>query len=377
MPLKRFFTLACTLLLAGSSLRSWAQEVIAGADFATRFDNREYADNTFNEPQTLFSARLTPYVGVEWMKKNRLVVGVEMLQHFGQYNPQGDRFLSDVKPLMYYEFRTHSVQANAGIFHRKEFLGDYSAAFFSDSVRFYHDRLSGFLGQYRSPHRNDTYVEMAVDWEGMYSEASREMFRILSAGRYTTRQGLYFGYAFSMFHFAGSKLNKNVTDNLLANPFVGWEFGTLFDFDLRAGLLFAPQRGRSVDNAWKKPCGAQIDLAIARWGVRIENNLYLGDNLQPLRNDVANPATGLTYGQEGLYAGEPFYATTKGIYNRTWAGYDRTFFDGTVHVEAGMVFHYDGTGLGTQQVVQLSLDIQKVFESKHKKKHLPGFHADR
>lgn len=30
-------------------------------------------------------------------------------------------------------------------------------------------------------------------------------------------------------------------------------------------------------------------------------------------------------------------------------------------VEAGMVFHYDGTGMGTQQVVKLSVDIQKLF----------------
>ena len=375
MPLKRILTLACAILMAGGGLH--AQEVIVGADFATRFDNREYANNSFNESQTLFSARLTPYVGVEWMKKNRLIVGVEMLQHFGQYTPHGDRFLSDVKPLMYYEFRTKNVQADAGIFDRKKLLGDYSAAFFSDSVRFYHNRLAGFMGQYRSTQRNDTFVEMAIDWEGMYSEASREMFRILSAGRYTTRPGFYFGYAFSMFHFAGSKLNENVTDNLLVNPFAGWEFEAFFDFDLRAGFLFAPQRGRSVDYEWKKPCGAQIDLTISRWGLKVENNLYLGENLQPLRNAVANPATGLTYGQDGLYAGEPFYATTEHIYNRTWVGYDRAFFDRTVHVEAGMVFHYDGTGLGTQQVVQLSVDIQKAFGPKHKKKHHEGIHADR
>ena len=301
MPLKRILTLACAILMAGGGLH--AQEVIVGADFATRFDNREYANNTFNESQTLFSARLTPYIGVEWMKKNRLIVGVEMLQHFGQYTPHGDRFLSDVKPLMYYEFRTKNVQANAGIFDRKKLLGDYSAAFFSDSVRFYHNRLAGFMGQYRSTQRDDTFVEMAIDWEGMYSEASREMFRILSAGRYTTRPGFYFGYAFSMFHFAGSKLNENVTDNLLVNPFAGWEFEAFFDFDLRAGFLFAPQRGRSVDYEWKKPCGAQIDFTISRWGLKVENNLYLGENLQPLRNAVANPATGLTYGQDGLYAG--------------------------------------------------------------------------
>ena len=30
-------------------------------------------------------------------------------------------------------------------------------------------------------------------------------------------------------------------------------------------------------------------------------------------------------------------------------------------VEAGMVFHYDGSGMGTQQMVKLSVDIQKLF----------------
>ena len=373
MSLKRILTLVCALLIAGGSLK--AQELIVGADFATRFDNREYANNTFNESQTLFSARLSPRVGVAWMAKNSLVFGVDMLQNFGQYNPQGDRFLSDVKPLMYYQFRTRNVQANAGIFDRKELLGEYSAAFFSDSVRFYHNRLSGFMGQYRSTQREETYVEMAVDWEGMYSEASREMFRIISGGRFTTRPGFYLGYAFSMFHFAGSKLNENVTDNLLVNPYVGWQFEAYLDSDIRAGFLFAPQRGRSVDYEWKKPCGAQIDLTISRWGVKIENNLYLGENLQPLRNAIANPATGLTYGQDGLYAGEAFYATTEHIYNRTWVGYDRKFFHDTMHVEAGMVFHYDGTGLGTQQVVQLSVDIQKAFGIGPKRR-LPAHHGE-
>ena len=202
---------------------------------------------------------------------------------------------------------------------------------------------------------------MAIDWEGMYSEQSREMFRIISAGRYTLERGFYFGYAFSMFHFAGSKLNENVTDNLLVNPYAGWGFNAFFDFDIKAGFLFAPQRGRSVDHNWKKPCGAQIDFVLTKWGVKLENNLYLGENLQPLRNIAVGEDIPITYGQDGLYAGEPFYATTEHVYNRTWVGYDRRFFKGTLAVEAGMVFHYDGTGMGTQQVVKLSVDIQKLF----------------
>lgn len=345
------------LLLTATTATAAAQELIVGADFATRFDNREYANNTFDQSQTLFSARLTPRIGVQWQDKNRLMIGIDLLQNFGQNNV----FLSDVKPLMYYQFTTQKVQANAGIFDRKELMGDYSRAIISDSTAFYHNRLSGFMGRYKSAERRNTYVELAVDWEGMYSVQSREMFRILSAGRYTIDRGFYFGYAFSMFHFAGSKGNENVTDNLLMNPYAGWEFSAYLDFDVKAGFLFAPQRGRSVDHDWKKPCGGQIDLKITKWGVKIENNLYLGQNLQPLAGEVANPTTGATYGQDGLYAGERFYSTTKNIYNRTWIGYDRSFFHDTMRVEAGMVFHYDGTGLGSQQMVKLSVDIEKLI----------------
>ena len=360
MPLKKLLSLLFAVLMAGGGLR--AQELLVGVDFDTRFDNREYAGNEFNVPQTLFSARLTPFVGIEWMEKNRLVVGVEMLRNFGQYNAPRDPFMSDVKPLMYYRFKTPNVQADAGIFDRGELMGDYSAAFFSDSTRFYHNCLSGFLGRYVSTERPGTYIELALDWEGMFSVESREMFRLLSAGRYTTRPGFYVGYALSLFHFAGSELNRNVTDNLLLNPHLGWAFNAFFDFDIRGGLLAAPQRGRSVDNHWRMPCGGQLDIAISRWGVKLENNLYLGQNLQPLRGYIANAETGATYAAEGLYAGESFYATTKHVYNRTWIGYDRRFFHDTLHVEAGMVFHYDGTGMGTQQVVQLSVDLQRLFD---------------
>ena len=360
MPLKKLLSLLFAVLMAGGGLR--AQELLVGVDFDNRFDNREYAGNEFNVPQTLFSARLTPFVGIEWMEKNRLVVGVEMLRNFGQYNAPRDPFMSDVKPLMYYRFKTPNVQADAGIFDRGELMGDYSAAFFSDSTRFYHNRLSGFLGRYVSTERPGTYIELALDWEGMFSAESREMFRLLSAGRYTTRPGFYVGYALSLFHFAGSELNRNVTDNLLLNPHLGWAFNAFFDFDIRGGLLAAPQRGRSVDNHWRMPCGGQLDITISRWGVKLENNLYLGQNLQPLRGYVSNPETGATYAAEGLYAGESFYATTKHVYNRTWLGYDRRFFHDTLHVEAGMVFHYDGTGMGTQQVVQLSVDLQRLFD---------------
>ena len=151
------------LLVLALTLRggAYAQNLIVGADFSTRFDNREYAPNEFGEPQTLFSARLSPRIGVEWQQKNRLIVGADLLQNFGD----DTKFLSKARPILYYQFNTKNVQANAGIFDRKELMGDYSRAFFSDSTAYYHNRLSGFMGRYQPASRPKTYVEMAIDWE--------------------------------------------------------------------------------------------------------------------------------------------------------------------------------------------------------------------
>lgn len=358
MSFKKFF-LVILFLTAFQALR--AQEVLVGADFDTRFDNREYSGNTFDVSQTLFSARLTPYVGIEWQQKNRLVVGVEMMQHFGQNTGEGEDFLSDVKPVMYYRFSTRKVHAAAGIFTRDQLMGDYGRAIFSDSLSFYHNRLSGFMGRYISADREDSYVEAAIDWEGMQGVDSREKFRIVSAGRLTSAKQFYFGYAFSMLHFAGAQNNKNVTDNMLLNAYIGKKFQTKFTYDLKAHFLMAPQRARTAKPGWATPMGAQIDFSISRWGFTLLNELYLGENLQPYLDLVSNPTTGETFRQEGLYAGERFYSTTDHIYNRTWLGYTQSFFKGSVAVDAGIVFHYDGTGLGTSQQVRLSVKLERLF----------------
>lgn len=358
MSLKKLFLFTLFISLLGT-LR--AQDLIVGGEFATRFDNREYSGNTFDVSQTLFSARLTPYIGIEWQQKNRLVAGVELLQHFGQNTGEREAFLSDVKPVMYYQFRTSKVHAAAGIFTRDQLMGDYGRAIFGDSTVFYHSRMAGFMGRYISSSHEDTYIEAAIDWEGMQGVDSREKFRIVSAGRYTLGNGLYFGYGFSMLHFAGALNNKNVTDNMILNAHIGRKFKTRFEYELKARFLIAPQRARTAKPGWTTPCGGQIDFSISRWGLKLENELYIGENLQPYLDIVSNPDTGATFRDEGLYAGERFYSTSEHIYNRTWLGYTQSFFKNTLLIDAGIIFHYDGTGLGTSQQVKLAVNLERLF----------------
>lgn len=59
--------LILTLLLAAAGAS--AQEVFIGADFDTRFDNREHSDCNIDDSHTFFSMRLTPKAGVIWAEK--------------------------------------------------------------------------------------------------------------------------------------------------------------------------------------------------------------------------------------------------------------------------------------------------------------------
>ena len=50
----------------------------------------------------------------------------------------------------------------------------------------------------------------------------------------------------------------------------------------------------------------------------------------------------------------------KKIYNQTAVTYNRRFFNNTVGVSAGFYFHYDGVGLGLQQILKVSVNLQKT-----------------
>ena len=84
-------TLKKTALLLAFAVAAWggarAQDLIVGADFSTRFDNREYAPNQFGEPQTLYSARLPPRIGGRfWFVRKQLPSGppIWLIQWPGQ-----------------------------------------------------------------------------------------------------------------------------------------------------------------------------------------------------------------------------------------------------------------------------------------------------
>lgn len=365
-----------TLLTALCAARLSAQELFVDVDFRTYFDNKEFGSCTFTVPEpekvsgTDFAARLTPRIGLRWEEKNSLVFGADMVQNFGE---PGSQFLSEVKPVMYYQFQTPRVRAVAGIFTRDlTHDEDYSTAFFSLAERFVHNRMNGVLAQYNG--RRGSYVEFVCDWEGMYSTASREKFRILSSGRHFLDH-FYYGYNLTMLHFAFQKDAplENVVDYLLVNPTVGVKFKAFFDFDIHLGLLQTAQRDRSFGHSWELPRMGEFGLRMSRWGFTLDERIYFGGNLCPFYGGHDYVTEGgetvyIPYGR-ALYPGESFFRTQRGFYNRASLSYAKHFFHDTVRVRAEFVTHCDGSGLGTQQLLDVAVKFLKPVYNSRNHKH--------
>lgn len=333
-------------LFALCSAAATAQQWVAGIGFGTFFDNREYSGMGYDGSKTVFAARLTPEAGLRWDARNTLMIAVDLMQDFGD----GSEFLTEAKPQIWYQYEAPNVLAAAGIFSRDKLRGDYGEAFFDRAYRFYHNRIQGVMGQYRN---GGGFVEFAIDWEGMQSAERRERFRILSAGQFDGHR-LYGGYALSVLHFAKTSdpaADEGIVDHILVNPYGGIRFRAFFDFDVRLGYLQSLQRDRISEGGWETPMGGMLDLRLSRWGLSLGNMLYVGENQMPFYD---------LYG-DTLYAGCAFFGTRDHLYNRTDISYGSTFFDGTLDLRAGLLFHYDGEGLGTQQVLTLTVKLQKIF----------------
>ena len=338
-------------------------KLLVGADFDTYFDNREYAGSEIGLSGTLFSSRFTPTIGVEWDKYNRMIFGMDMWSHFGD----DTKAIAKARPQVYYQFQSEKVTAAAGIFSREKLMGDYTELIFSDSVRFYENRVQGLMGQYRG---NRGFVELSVDWYGMYSQASREKFRIISAGRYyfdNYYRRFYGGYAMQMGHYAGSETISNcVVDNLIVLPHVGARFNACLDFDVSLHYVQTLQRDRANEEQMRAPKGVMLKVRMEKWGVYFDEQLYVGENQQPYYSSYRSEAFPFGYGGD-LYAGERFFGTADGVYNKTKIGYNKSFFSNTVNVDAYIAMQYDGKVWGNKQVVQLSVRLLNDISFKQKR----------
>lgn len=326
-----------------------AQKFLWDVDFDTRFDNREYKGSLTAASQTLFSSRLTPTVGLGWGNGNALKAGVDLWADFGAKD-----FSIDPQFTFYYEYNSKNFNAYAGVLPRRNIIGNYSNAFFSDSVRFYDANIDGMLLQYVG---RLGYIEFACDWNSRQSDNSREKFMLFSSGQ--LNKGSFFaGYNFAMYHHAGTTAAEGVVDNLLINPYVGVNLTRIANMDsltIQGGWLQAFQNDRYYVGEYVKPGGLQIEVRAEKFNFGVYNTFYTGKSLMPYYEK---------YGA-GLYMGETFYRTGD-IYNRLelyWHPIHKKGMD----LKVSSIHHYDGRQWGWQQFITFAVRIGKSDFAKPKR----------
>ncbi len=354
---RKIIILTVALLLSFSALAQ-SEKLYLDVDFNFDFDNTEYSGANIGTSETLFGVSLDPVLRYEWDGKHNLGVGVDLQKLFGS-----TPFVNAANLIAFYQFCNEKYGAFAGVFRRENLLGRYSEAFFSNAWLASNRVVQGLALQY---HDKIGFAELAVDWNGMYSAECREQFRILFSGEGRFAKVMYAGATAEMHHYANrSTFQHNVVDDMVVNPYIGVDFKAFFDFDICLSYLQSLQRDRLAGGGGQLPMGGELFFRMSRWGVFISNNLYMGKNLLPLYNVVGKEGT--IYGAD-LYASDPFYGTTNGIYNRTGIGYERNFWNDRIKVKAEMVLKTDGKRLYNQQIVALGVNLApKLYDKANKK----------
>lgn len=361
-------------------------------DFEMKFDNRELYRSDFSNSMTIFGARLTPSVGIvipqdELSLNHRIMLGIDVMKDFGASpispdlaGPGSDEAAGRLTNLdlfremtLYYKLERNTektgLELYAGVFPRKAAEGNYSEAFFSDSLKFYDNNLEGLLIKVRRPRG---YWEVGCDWLGQKGQVRKEKFMVFSAGESFVANSLHIGYAAYMYHFAGSTKARGVVDNILLNPYVKFDLGRqmgLQMFEMRLGWLQAMQHDREFVGHYVFPGGGEFDLDVRNWNVGIHNRLFYGTDMMLYYNNVDKG--GDKYGTR-LYMGDPFYRIHDdgmdgpGLYDRLDLYWEPKLGNMlSLRVSARFHFH-DSSYSGCQQIVGLRFNLEEMSRFRRK-----------
>ena len=364
-------------------------------DFSMNFDNREFDRSRLFPSYTIFGARLTPSVGLAFLQDSgachRLMLGVDIMKDFGRSpvgsqasagqgnasglhdeaeTDAGQRNLKLFNEIIFYygldaTLGRTDFSLTAGIFPRRFMEGEYSRAFFSDSLVWYDNNIEGLLMKFRRP---SSYFEIGCDWMGKAGVDRRERFMIFSSGRGDVSGLVTLGYSAYMYHFAGSANAPGVVDNILLNPYIDLDFARCFRtalplqrLHISAGWLQSLQNDRELVHEYVAPGGLEVVAGIRNWNVGIENRFFFGQNMMPYYNTLGTG--GEKYG-DLLYRGDPFYRLRDisgwGIYDRLEVYY-APVISRFIDLKVAAVLHFSGGYAGWQQMVTVAFNLQELL----------------
>ena len=298
--------------MAGRNRFAWEYD----ADFRYIFDNREFtpSQDALIPSGTLNTLAFIPTVGFSVQQSqrvhHRLAVGLELAHDMGSQTWAG----LATEPVAYYDAHVRTrrglFEGVAGMFPRRFHEGEYTEAFISGMCRDTDRIVEGLLLKWRGER---FFAELGSDWMGKYGHNRRERFQVMSFGRWDATPWLALGWTGAFYHYACSDLASNVIDNHLLEPWIKMDAArrtSWQELSLRLGALVGYQRDRAHFEDLMLPVGGDLILTARRWGIELQNETYVGDNLLPLRG-LPNPAGGV-YGTD-LYFRSPCY---DGFYDR-------------------------------------------------------------
>lgn len=298
------------------------------------FDNRE-VHSPYQISQTLFGSHLGADVGVQF-GDNRVMIGAQFIKDFGA----SGLFKKDFT--FFYHYDNGTFSGAFGSFPRKLLHNELPDIFMYDSLRYYSPVLHGALIEYKCKYG---YVEAYCNWINKQGEGQREIFEIVSDGRFGYK-GFYGGWNVQLLHFSVPRPSNGlkVYDKLMINPHLGYErdkFGWFDFFAVDAGLMLSLNRDRN-DMVWKSPIGFLGDVRLRKWRFELRDRIYVGE---PQFTDYE------LYGPQ-LHRGDPYYRSA--LYNRT----DVCFYllhNKYVQCYVNASFHYTERVLDTSQQVILCI----------------------
>ena len=377
---------------AAQSFFSWSprdQEAkvkfLYDVNFEYNFDNREFdpGDELFTESATLYGARLTPSIGLKVNQNRRtshkIMMGIDVMKEFGKNpvsvtgSPEADKGLENTRLFreltLYYGIESSigrwKIKGYAGMFPRYLSEGDYSKAFYSDSLKFYDNNLEGALIKAFGP---KSFFELSFDWNGKYGSDRREQFIVSSYGKHDFTDWFSLGYALKYHHYANTANYGSVVDDGLVQPFArfGFEhFAGIQDLSLTLSWYQSFQSDRRLENGGRTPGGAEVGIGLRNWNVGLKNNLYIGRNLMPFYNSIDDG--GFKYGHN-VYTGSPFYRVTP-FSEDEWSIYDmmELFYEPHIadflDLRLSIVAHFpDGFRYaGMQQKLSLVFNLDRLL----------------
>lgn len=334
-------------------------------DFLFFFDNREYDRSPYQRSQTLFGVRLSPEIGVgiadSTIGDHRLMAGCSYIQPIG-----ADYRNAKVLPTVYYQYKYKGFGAHLGLLPFTKMIEEFPDYLQYDSIAYFHPNIQGALFNYRD---RRGFVELMCDWRGMWSETTREAFRVTVNGRYE-HKWFFVGGRAMMNHLAcyspeykGGQ-QPGVCDDLLGSAYVGFNIGTVTPLDsfvVRASYIISMQNDRDAD-IHKMPQGGLLEVFLRWKWIGFRNVTYYGEPQMPLYQKYHSL----------LNQGDPFYQAR--FYNRTDIFF-YIFNNSFVNCFASANFHVaDGVFVTQQQIVaQFSLDgVWGFRKNKHKLRTILG-----